>query len=82
MGNVIWVGRIDNCQSCTKEFDGSGPMYDARVRAFQCWANICEDCFVRHGCATGVGFGQKYELQDLPSEMADNVKRAWVKVGG
>lgn len=77
MCKVVWVGVVDNCNSCNKPFDGSGPMYDAHVKAFRCWANICEACFIGHGCVTGVGFGQKYELQELGEN-----KKGWVKVAG
>jgi hypothetical protein len=73
----IYINPVNNCNLCNAEFDGSGPMYDARLLPYSTWANLCEDCFTTHNCKLGTGYGQKYELQEL-----DDDKGAWVKIEG
>jgi hypothetical protein len=75
---VVYVSAPDNCQSCGKPFDGNGPMYDARVKAWGMWGNICQGCFDGYGCVLGTGLGQKYELQRLDAKGA----KGWVKIAG
>lgn len=68
---ATWIGPIeDKCNLCGDPFKGT--MYDARV-PHAGWANICQRCFIGHGCSVGTGQGQKYRLQ------ADG---QWLKVAG
>lgn len=51
------------CQVSGKPFNGV--MYDASLPTHGGrWANICQETFDEHGCRTGLGQGQKYELQE------------------
>lgn len=33
--------------------------YDARLPMIGSWANLCQSCFILHGCSLGLGKGQK-----------------------
>ena len=60
-----WVGTPPaKCQICelplTKRFHR---FHDARVKAFNCWANICDGCHEVYGFGHGTGIGQQYEVQ-------------------
>lgn len=74
---LIYVNPVNNCDLCNAEFDGSEPMYDARLLPYSTWANVCQDCFDNNGCKLGTGYGQKYELEELESG-----SKAWVKKEG
>lgn len=76
MTQVLWLSPLSGCDICSADFDGSGPMFDAAIGFRGPWGNICQSCFTDMGCRLGLGFGQKYELQDLGD------RRAWVKVAG
>lgn len=71
----VYINPVNNCQLCNAEFNAETPMYDCRLIPHTTWANICEDCFNGCNCKLGVGYGQKYELQELESG-----NKAWVKV--
>lgn len=72
--SVVWLSPLHGCDLCGAAFDGSAPMYDAKVRGP--WGNICHTCFEANGCRLGTGLGQRYELQELDG------KKAWVKTQG
>ena len=57
-----WTGTVPPaCQITGIPFNGV--MYDARIPG-RGWGNICQEAFDTFHCRLGVGFGQKYELQD------------------
>lgn len=62
---VYWLSPVPaHCQmpGCSTAFDQY--MYDCSIPTFGGqWGNICHTCFKAHGCRTGLGYGQKYELQ-------------------
>ena len=68
---VKWVGTLTTCNVCKGDYHGV--MYDASLRSFGCWANVCSGCFARYGKGLGVGLGQRYEKQQDGS---------WLKVAG
>ena len=68
---VYWVGKIDQCNVCKGDYHSM--MYDASLREFNCWGNVCSGCFARYGRGLGTGLGQRYEQQ------ADG---RWLKVEG
>lgn len=37
--------------------------YDTRMKHGEAWANMCDDCFIRHGEGLGTGKGQKLVLK-------------------
>lgn len=79
---IVYLNPVNNCNICGVEFGEQEPMYDCRILPYSSWANVCGCCFEELGLKLGTGYGQKYELQDLPAELADDIKRAWVKVEG
>ncbi len=67
----VWVGRVEDCDVCHEYL--KDVMYDANIRTFGMWGNICQRCFDYHRCRLGTGLGQKYERQS---------DGRWLKVGG
>lgn len=61
MKKVIWHGGR-KCDICGKEIK-EGRLYDART-THDCWATMCNDCYVRYGVGVGNGKGQRYELNE------------------
>lgn len=56
-----WTGFVGKDDISGKPFNGV--MYDAKIPG-EGWANINQETFDAYGCKLGVGFGQRFELQD------------------
>ena len=59
-----WAGSPPTkCNLCTTRITDT--FYDASIPKFRgSWGILCPKCFLREGCPTGIGLGQKYTLQE------------------
>lgn len=65
-----YLGMPIRCDYCSQPLVAVA--YDAAIPRMNRWANICQVCFDKHGCALGLGLGQQYMLKD----------GKWLKTGG
>lgn len=61
---VYWLSKVpEGCQLTGEPFDGV--MYDAKIKALNGqWGLVCQSTFDLFDCRLGLGYGQKYELQE------------------
>lgn len=57
---TIWIGQLDGCNCCNKQFSKVTVMYDANLPRMG-WGNWCHGCFTEYGGKLGTGRGQKYK---------------------
>lgn len=68
----VKVYKIPKCDFCSKT-----ALYDARLPLVGCWANVCQEHFVKHECSLGTGKGQALiaTYDDLtPEAQAEAIK--------
>ena len=59
----FWTGRPpQTCDTCNAKITDS--FSDVLVPAFRMWGFVCDDCFTKQGCTTGIGRGQRYKLAE------------------
>jgi hypothetical protein len=57
-----WMGPPPlKCEACSLPI--THRFHDARLKAFNCWGNVCDGCHEAYGFGHGTGNGQQYERQ-------------------
>ena len=67
-----WVGHLDCCDICGKDFSYATYMIDGPEKFSGPWANMCVMCYLRNRLPLGIGKGQLYRKKG----------RKWILVGG
>lgn len=68
------VTEIPNCDICIVNRNPPTKAWaDAFIPSYMTWGNVCKMHFSTEGCRLGVGFGQKFQLQEIKSEIATDM---------
>lgn len=58
---IYYSNAPEACDICKRSLADEKFMIDGEVEGHSAWANMCEDCFHKHGVKIGWGYGQLYK---------------------
>lgn len=69
---IYYSNSPETCNICNRPLADEKFMIDGAIKGNTAWANMCADCFRRHGVKIGWGYGQLYKKDT----------NGWLLVGG